>query len=307
MGTSWSVKFFQPAVPLERDAVSREVTALLEKLEQQFSTYRPQSELSRFNAAGRTEWIGVSPELAFVAAESRRISELTGGAFDVTVLPLVALWGFGPDAHSGAIPAPAEIAASRRLVDWRRLEVRLDPPALRKAEPRVAADLSSLAKGFAADAVSRTLTALGAPRHLVQVGGDVRAGAAAAGATGWPVAIELPTDDAPGVAGVILLESRAVSTSGDYRNFVRVGQKRYGHIIDPRTGRPVDGDLASVSVVHDSCATSSALATALFVLGAEEGLRLATREGLACLFLLRDGTGLARRATPEFERWLRKR
>ena len=307
MGTGWSVKFFQPPVPLDRDAVSREVAALLEKLEQQFSTYRPQSELSRFNASDRTDWIAVAPELAFVAAESRRISELTGGAFDVTVLPLVALWGFGPGGQSGTIPSAKEIAAARQRVDWRRLEVRLEPPALRKLEPRVEVDFSSMAKGFAADAVSQRLTALGAPQYLVQVGGDVRAGAAATGAAGWPIAIEQPLDvaSARSVADVIRLAGRAVSTSGDHRNSFRVGRKRYGHIIDPRTGKPVDGDLASVSVVHDSCATSSALATALFVLGADEGFRLATRERLACLFLLRDGAGIVRRPTHEFERLLR--
>ena len=162
-----------------------------------------------------------------------------------------------------------------------------------------------MAKGFAADAVSALLTVAGAPNHLVQIGGDVRSGGTVAEGDGWPVAIEQPLTDASGVACVVVLTGQAISTSGDYRNFFHIGRQRYGHIIDPRTGRPPAGNLASVSVVHDSCATSSALATALFALGAEDAIRLATSEGLACLFLLRQGNGLVRHATPEFERLLR--
>ena len=304
MGTGWTVKLATADRDCDLGAIRRHVAEKLEQLEQLFSTYRPNSELSRFNASHHTEWIAVAPEVARVAAESRRISEITGGAFDVTVEPLVRLWGFGAERRAGDIPSAAELAAARANVGWELLEVRAAPPALRKLQPRLTADFSSMAKGFAADAVSELLTAYGAPNHLVQIGGDVRTGGMLTGGEGWPIAIEQPLDDAPGVAAVVVLVGRAVSTSGDYRNFFQVGRQRYSHIIDPRTGRPPAGNLASVSVVHDSCATSSALATALFVLGAEEGLRLATSEGIACLFLLRDGTRLVRRATPEFERLL---
>lgn len=302
MGTTWSVKFVPSAPAPAADVVERAVTERLEQLEQIFSTYRADSELSRFNASGRTEWISVSPELARVATESRRISELMRGAFDVTVLPLVQLWGFGTTRRSGSLPAASEIARTREGVDWRKLKVRASPPALCKVAPRIAADFSSMAKGFAADSVSELLVRLNAPNHLVQIGGDVKAGGGGPDGAGWRVAIERPSTDSPAVAEVVALNGTALSTSGDYRNFFVSGGRRYGHIIDPRTGEPVSGTLAAVSVVHASCATSSALATALFVLGADEGYRLATAEHLAGFFQERVGAEIRVRATPELER-----
>lgn len=302
MGTTWRVKYATAAAspPLEPEAVAREVSGCLEQLEQLLSTYRPDSELSRFNRFAETGWFSVAPEVAWVAAEARAVSGLTGGAYDATVLPLVERWGFGPHGRAAELPGAAELAVLRRRVDWRRLEVRENPPALRKTEAGVGADFSSLVKGYAADAASARLARLGAPRHLVQVGGDMRSGGA-----DWPVAIERPLEERVEVEAVVTLAGDALSTSGDYRNAYRVGARRYGHIIDPRSGAPVEGALASVSVIHASCARSSALATALFVLGPEEGWRLAEREGIAALFLVRSGAGFERRMTPAFARRLR--
>jgi thiamine biosynthesis lipoprotein len=304
MGTGWSVKFVQPRTPLISADVERAVIERLEELEQLFSTYRRQSALSRFNALQHTEWEPVAPELAIVASESREVSRITGGAFDVTVYPLVQLWGFGSRHRSGTVPSTAEIAVARARVDWRRLEVQLSPPALRKTEPSVSADFSSMAKGFSADSISDLLTELGAPDHLVQVGGDLKSGGSKIRDEGWHAAIEQPVGDARAIACVLVLTGEALSTSGDYRNFFHVGRQRFGHIIDPRTGQPPASGLASVSVVHASCAMSSALATGLFVLGPEEGYRLALAHGLACLFQVRNGTELVRRSTPEFDRLL---
>ncbi len=303
MGTTWVAKFQPSAAPgCDSDVLRDRIAAKLESLEQQLSTWRPASDLSRFNATTHTEWFPVPPELAAVAAEALRIAALTGGAFDPTVAPLVRLWGFGPHGRAEGVPSPAAIAAARARIDWRALEVRASPPALRRTRPGIAADFSSTAKGLAADAMSALLTAEGLPRHLVQVGGDVRAGAAADGTSGWSVAIEQPHTETRGIAGVVPLADRAVSTSGNYRNFFQVSGRRHGHIIDPRTGQPVDGELAAVSVVHASCATSSSLATGLFVLGPEEGMRLAREQKLACLFFVRRGSTLVRLASPEFER-----
>jgi thiamine biosynthesis lipoprotein len=269
MGTTWSVKFIQGANPIAPAEVQREVSNELERLEQIFSTYRAQSELSRFNAVRHTDWIPVAADMARVAEESRCISAFTGGAFDVTVHPLVQLWGFGARRRTGSVPAAGEINAARARVDWRALEVRLSPPALRKARPAITADLSSIVKGFAADRVGEILIRLGVPDHLVLVGGDVKAGGRGPEGTGWRTAIEHPSHERRSPAAVFALTGRALSTSGDYRNFFSADGRRYGHIIDPRTGVPASGELASVSVVHDSCATSSALATGLFVLGVD--------------------------------------
>ncbi len=309
MGTTWSAKFLPlpPATAPERALITARIAATLEHLETLFSTYRPDSELSCFNTSSSTDWHPVSPELARVAFEARRISELTGGAFDVTIDPLIRLWGFGPDGRRHTLPTDAEIAAARIRGDYRRLEVRRSPPALRKSSAELSADFSSIAKGFAADTVSELLTSLGAPDHFVQIGGDIKTAGAHAWRTGIdaPPALSAPPSfvppATPSLATIVALSGRALSTSGDSRNFMTVAGRRYGHIIDPRTGRPVASSLASVSVVHASCATSSALATALFVLGPDAGLALANREHLACLFIIREGHVRRHRATPEFE------
>jgi len=310
LGTTWTVKFVQPSPPLNPATLTARISATLERLEQQFSTYRPNSELSRFNAARSTEWITVSPELARVAASSRALSVLTGGAFDATIFPLVQLWGFGPQRRSGPPPTAAEIAAARARVDYRQLGIRLSPPALRKTSPDLAADFSSMAKGFAADAVAAQLTSLGSANHYVQLGGDI----ATAGTHIWPVAIEAPlsaesatpaSTATPAIAQTLSLAGQSLSTSGDGRNFFEHSGRRYGHILDPRTGAPAASPLASVSVVAPTCAESSSRATALFVLGPEAGFALAVRENWPALFLLRTGPTLTPRPTPEFTRLTR--
>ena len=313
MGTAWSAKFLQPApptAPLAAAAVTAQISARLEALETIFSTYRPTSELARFNTTVTTDWQPVSPELARVALASRELSALTAGAFDATVAPLIHLWGFGPQRRTGQpLPTSAEITAARARVDYRRLAVRLSPPALRKELPSLAADFSSLAKGFASDELSALLTSLGATHHLVQIGGDIKTSGAPAPATGWRTMIESPlTSSNSQPAALVLLHGEALSTSGDTHNFFTVADRRYGHVIDPRTGEPVNGPLDSVSVIAPTCAQSSSLATALFVLGAEAGYRFAIEHNIAALFLVRDHSNgaLLHRPTPAFSHFATK-
>ncbi|MEY2879040.1 MAG: Thiamine biosynthesis lipoprotein ApbE precursor [Verrucomicrobiota bacterium] len=308
MGTTWSVKFLPPPTPLDPSALSQKISARLEILEQQFSTYRPASELSRFNATASTDWFPVSPELVQVAVESLRLSALTRGAFDPSVAPLLSLWGFGPHARAGAAPSAAEVAAARVLVDWRRLEARVAPPALRKSSPALAVDCSSMAKGLAVDALGELFLALGAPDHFVQIGGDLRAAGHAADGREWRAGIEAPVaaaiapERAP-LAGVVVLAGAALSTSGNHRNTTTRGGRALGHIVAPASGRPVEHGLVSVSVVAPTCAQSSALATALFVLGPAEGLRFATDQRIACVFHAVDAAGKIRATpSPEFRR-----
>jgi thiamine biosynthesis lipoprotein len=300
LGTTWTVKFLQPAPPLNPATLTARISATLERLEQQFSTYRPNSELSRFNTARTTDWITVSPELARVATDSRALSVLTGGAFDATIFPLVDLWGFGPQRRSGPPPSAAEISAARARTGYRRLESRASPPALRKTSADLAADFSSMAKGFAADTIAAQLSALGSTDHYVQIGGDI----ATVGPRPWRVAIEQPAGSAP-LAQAFHLAGQSLSTSGDAHNSFTHAGRRYGHILDPRTGEPVASLLASVSVVAPTCAQSSARATALFVLGPDAGFALAVRERWSALFLIREGPSFTARPTPEFTRTAR--
>ncbi|HEY1111420.1 MAG TPA: FAD:protein FMN transferase [Opitutaceae bacterium] len=292
MGTTWIVKYRGEA---ESEAVRQRVAERLEALEDIFSLYRPESELSRFNRARTTDWLEVSPELARVAEGSRAISDLTGGAFDATVAPLLALWGFGPKGAVRQAPSGRSLVAARQLVDYRTLEVRRAPPGLRKTRATATADFSSYAKGFAADQVSDLLQVLGLPDHLVQIGGDVKTRSPQS----WRVGVEKP--GAGLVATLELAKESALSTSGNHRNAVEREGRRDGHIIDPHTGRPVVSPVVSVSVIHTSCAQSSSLATGLYVMGLEVGMALAEREGLAVLFLVEEGGLIAPRAS---DAWL---
>lgn len=302
MGTTWRATCIPPAAGWDVRDLERRLAARLEQLEDVFSLYRERSELSRFNAADGTGWIPVPPELAAVARDSARISRLTGGAFDATVAPLLALWGFGPRGSAERLPRPDEIASVRTRVDWRLLEVRDEPPALRKARPGVAADFSSMAKGYAVEQMSALLSNRGITRHLVQIGGDLKSAGDGGAGRGWKVGIERPGSPAGEIAATLVLrEGLALATSGDAHNALEVGNARVGHILDPRTGRPVSSAVASVSVAHGSAATASALATALFVLGVHEGLRTAEANGWAVLFLLRQDGRLEQRATPAFD------
>ena len=298
MGTTWMVKFIQPASPLNPVTLHARISEKLEQLEQQFSTYRPASELSRFNATRRTEWITVSPEIVRVAAAAQALSWRTEGAFDVTVAPLVQLWGFGTQRRASP-PSAQEITFAQALVDWRRLEARQSPPALRKTRPDLSVDFSSIAKGFAVDEIGDRLRALGVDECWVQIGGDIKT----VGARGWRTGIAwpgAPRTQSPATLQVFELIGRALSTSGDANNFFQYEGRRYGHIIDPRTGEPVRGEVAAVSVLDESCAASSARATALFVLGAEQGFTFAVRERIAALFIVRTGEKFTLKPTPEW-------
>ena len=305
MGGTWSAKL--PRLPVSVSAAELEAAAgaLLDRLEGQMSTWRPESDLSRFNRYHGTDWFPVPRELAEVVAAAGRVSEQTGGAFDVTVGPLVNLWGFGADqaaGRAGVVPSEEAIAGARAHVGYRLLESRLSPPALRKADPAVYADLGGIAKGYAAGAVAEYLDSLGATDYLVAVGGELRARGLSHLGRPWRAGIETPTPDVRRVLRQVELRDASLSTSGDYRNFFDAGGRRYSHEIDPRTGRPAENAPASVSVVHPSAAYADAMATALMVLGPERGYDLAVRLDLSVLIVTRGEGRFDARATPAFER-----
>ncbi|MBI5775632.1 MAG: FAD:protein FMN transferase [Verrucomicrobia bacterium] len=300
MGTSYSIQYLPATNTPAPETVRRAAAALLERLEQQMSTYRTNSELSRFNDSRSTNWFAVSPELAQVVGEAQRVSQLTGGAFDVTVNPLVRLWGFGPNRRTGEVPRAAAIAAARTRVDFRKLEVRREPAALRKTDPALTVDLSGIAKGFAVDELAAELKKLGVKNFLVNLAGEIKARGNSAAGRAWRVGVERPVENGRDIGRVVELRNLGLSTSGDYRNFFEARGRRFHHVIDPRTGWPADGGAASVSVAHASNATADALATALAVLGPKAGLELARHEKLAALFVIRQGNQFTEIMTPAF-------
>ncbi|MBI2946617.1 MAG: FAD:protein FMN transferase [Verrucomicrobia bacterium] len=303
MGTTFTVKFLagQPVTPeQDRPKVEAEINRLLEKINGQMSTYLPDSELSRFNQCRHTNWFPVSLELAEVIEKALSISEASHGAFDITVGPLVNLWGFGPEKRPWQIPDADAIARLLPRVGYRNVSTRTNPPGLRKGVPEIYCDLSAMAKGYGVDRIAQYLKSIRVRDYLVQIGGEVRAKGKSPDGRIWKVGIQDPRD-AGRICRSVPLHNQSLSTSGDYvQSFAEHG-KRYSHTIDPRTGWPVVHNLASVSVIHSSSAMADAWATALNVLGPAEGFRLATEQGLVVLMILRLPDGLGEKMTPGFE------
>lgn len=299
MGTTFCVQVVDLPAALDARALRARVDEVLAGIDRTMSTWDPASELSRFNASDSLDWFEVSSGTLTVVAEAQRIGRLTGGAFDVTIGPLVELWGFGPPEPRGR-PTPEALAGVRGAVGFEKLELRATPPALRKRDPALRVDLSAIAKGFAVDEVVRLLEAQGACDFLVEVGGELGArGRNPAGAP-WHVAVEHPPP-AQGVAPCrVALVDCAVATSGDYARFFEQDGVRYTHVIDPRSGLPVQTGVASATVLSASAMEADALATALMVLSPDEGLRLAAREALAVRLLVRVEGGFDERRSLSF-------
>ncbi len=303
MGTTYSLQVVPGAANPGQTEVAALVDGVLAEANERLSTWNPDSEISALNRHGAGSWIPLSPTLLDVLAAARDVSERTGGAFDVTVGPLVELWGFGAGPGSGDQPPPdAEISAALESAGYGKLELRAEPPALRKASPALRLDVGAIAPGYAVDRIARGLDALGARDYLVEIGGEVRARGRSPAGRPWRVAVEAPVPGERRAHAVVELDDAGVSTSGDYRDFRDVGGRRISHTIDPRSGRPVEHALTSVTVVHESAMLADAYATALMVLGPVAGFELAERLGLAALFIERraDGSGFDERETAGF-------
>jgi len=305
MGTVYTVKAVSVPGSAASTALQADIDALLEGVNQAMSTYREDSELSRFNAWNGTDWFPVSGQTATVVGEALRLADLTGGALDVTIGPLVDLWGFGPSTPSGALPSEGELALAASRVGIDHLQVRTEPPALRKTQPGLSVDLSAIAKGYAVDRVAERLELDGIDRYLVEVGGELRVKGLNAEGLAWRIAVETPTPVGRSVQRVVQPGDQGVATSGDYRNFREVNGKRYSHTIDPATGRPVEHTLASVTVLHPSAMVADGLATGLMVMGPGRGMAFAEAEHLPVLMLVRTGDGFQERASSAFETLLR--
>ena len=315
MGTYYRVRAI--AETAERGAIQRIVEERLDAVDRAMSTYRGDSEISRFNRLGAGESVVFSEETWAVLELAWRVREESGGAFDPTVGPLVDAWGFGAPGR-GAEPTPPP---DRRLAELRRavgaVELASEDRGVLKLENGAALDLSAIAKGWAVDRVSEALAEANYTNHLVEVGGEIRTSGHSPAGDPWRIAIEQPPPrpadsdsgplgDAPGTGAppalhqVLPINDGALATSGDYRNYWERDGVRYSHTIDPRTGRPVEHALASASVFHESCALADAYATALMVLGPEDGLEWADENDIAALLLIYRGDSLEERPSAAF-------
>jgi thiamine biosynthesis lipoprotein len=302
MGTVFNITIVAPPVDFDFEAMQLLIIDKLEHIENIASTYRSDSELSRFNALSSTDWEIVVPEFCRMIMAANEISFMTQGAFDITVGPLVNLWGFGPEKQENKLPSDDEIVAAQAVVGYEMLETDCDHSLMRKASASIYVDLSGWAKGHAVDQIAGLLDEQQLTDYLVEIGGELRVRGHNAEQRKFSVAIEKPLTNNDMSYTLVRVSNVSVATSGDYRNFFEHDGKRYSHSIDPRTGRPVSDELAGVTVISTSTAYADAVATAFLVLGPEDGHALAEKLRIAAYFLVRTENGVEEKSTSHFEK-----
>lgn len=302
MGTYYAITYLHDGKNPSVEDVRKKIEERFSAINQQMSTYIPDSELSRFNQFRDVNTpFPVSSNVITVVREAIRLHAVTAGKLDVTVGPLVNLWGFGPDGRANRVPTDAEIRRAKAQCGINNLDIVGD--ALVKKIPDLYVDLSSIAKGFGVEYIADELEALGIDRYLVDVGGEVRGLGASAHGGPWRVAVERPiSQEDTFLDRMVHLADSSVATSGDYRNYFEKDGHRYSHTIDPSIGRPITHNLASVTVMHHSCMTADGLATGLDVLGPDKGMEQAIKMDIACTMIVKEGGTFHEKMSPAWRR-----
>lgn len=306
MGTSYSVQWSDTSPSFSTSELTNQIEQRLVRINLLMSTYIPNSQLSEFNQSRETGWHAVDEELATLVTTALLISKQSEGAFDITVGPLVNLWGFGPSDTSFTFPTDTEINIAKRSIGYKQLEARLDPPALNKKIVDLYVDLSAIAKGYTVDEITQILDEKNIVNYMVEIGGEVKAKGIAPHGNPWRIGIETPNIQRGGIEQVVSLKDVGVATSGDYRNFIEHQGKRYSHTIDPRSGYPVSHNLGSVTVIHESTAIADAWATAFMVLGAEKSYQLSKENNLSGVLITRNGDNYTSTVFGEMQSYLAK-
>lgn len=299
MGTTYSIKLVEhQELQIEAELLKADVDEALVKVNALMSTYDPNSELSRLNKTPAKVPFQISPQTELVIKEAIRISELSNGVLDITVGPLVNLWGFGPDKKPAKTPSPQALANIREYVGLDKFV--LADSRVTKLNDNVYIDLSTIAKGYGVDVVAGILEARGIRAYLVEIGGEMRLKGKKLSGKDWNIAIEKPVNNERAIQQLISIGDNAIATSGDYRNYYEYDGKRYSHLINPNTGYPIDHNLVSVSVVHPSSMTADGLATALIVMGFNEAKELVEANDIAVLMITKEADGFVEYQSPEF-------
>lgn len=301
MGTSYQVTLVaEPGWewPLSREEVQAQLDSRLRQINQWMSTYIDDSTLMRFNRLPQGDWETLPEPLVEVLKISQSVSKRSDGAFDITVAPLVNLWGFGPQAQPEQVPDDETLAASLANLGFQYLE--LDGNRARRLGD-ISLDLSGVAKGYGVDYLSRWLEQQGYRNYLVEIGGEVRLSGSSPRGDAWRIGVEQPSLLQRDGRKTLELSDIALATSGDYRNYYERDGQRYSHTLDPRTGRPIEHNMASVTVLADTAAEADAWATAINVLGPEKGMAVAEREKLPVYMIVREGESYTDRYSEAFK------
>lgn len=301
MGTTYHITVVkgdkQPPSALSQS----EIDELLLEVNASFSTYIDSSEVSTLNLYKGIEGQSKTPEFVALLEEAQRINLLTGGAYDITVGPLVNLWGFGPSFKEDDIPSNELIEQALSNVGFDSISIDADNGLVRKLKPEVYVDFSSIAKGYGVDQLADFIESKGYSNYMVEIGGEMRVNGHNPKGTRWRIAIEKPESSTRAIHKIIHITDIAMATSGDYRNFFLKDGVRFSHTINPKTGKPVRHNLASVTVLNESAATADALATAFMVLGEKKGYDLAMKRELPVFFLVKQRDGFNELMTPAFK------
>ncbi len=298
MGTTYNIKYVGNK-DIDDEGLQGKVDQRLAEINKLMSTYDTTSELSRFNQYRYTNSFAVSDETRVVVEEALRLGELSKGVLDVTVGPLVNLWGFGPTKRPEKIPSDEDIASVRDYVGLDKLSVTEN--GLKKAHPMLYVDLSTIAKGYGVDQIAEMLERYSIENYLIEIGGEMRVKGHRGNGDEWLIAIEKPVTTERAVQKIVSIGTNAIATSGDYRNYYEENGVRYSHLIDPRTGKPIRHSLVSVTVVHPSSMTADGLATAFNVMGWEMARSVAEAENLAVFLIRRTDDGFEEYASSEFD------
>jgi thiamine biosynthesis lipoprotein len=301
MGTTYSIKVVQqPETPIDVKALQGEIDDALIQVNALMSTYDPDSELSKLNEAEAGKPFAISKPTEYVLTEAIRLHNLSGGSLDVTVGPLVNLWGFGPDKRAEVIPTKSQLLEIEDYVGMDKFE--LNSGVVTKLHSKLYIDLSTIAKGYGVDVVADIIEGNQIGDYLVEIGGEMRVAGKKANGSDWRIAIEKPISNERAIQKIISIGNNAVATSGDYRNYFEQDGVRYSHLIEPTTGYPITHNLVSVTVVHASSMTADGLATALNVMGAEKAKELAHRNDLAVFMIMKQGEDFIEYTSPVFDR-----
>ena len=292
MGTSYDIQVVDIPASASLDELSSGVATILSRLDREiFSTYAENSEVSQFNRHRLNAPFSVSDDLMAVLSQSKEVAIESGGVFDITIGPLVNLWGFGPGelVQRSQIPSDAEIRMALESIGVENLLLDTANSEISKTKP-ITIDLSGIAKGYAVDQAAAYLESNGITNYFIEVGGEIKVSGLKPGDLDWVPAIEAPEDGPVRVYEVLTNrgETLALAGSGDYRNYFELDGVRYSHEIDPRSGKPVSHNLAAAFVLAESAARADALATALMILGVEEGRQLIERENLKAFLIYRN-------------------
>lgn len=307
MGTTYNIKVVSTIEQVKSLNLQNNIDSALKQVNQEMSTYITDSEISRFNQLDSTEAIDISAGFARVLKESIRLGELSTGKLDITVGPLVNLWGFGPEQRPEKVPSNKLLADARARVGLKNLHLKNNQ--LSKDIPSLQIDLSTTAKGYGVDVIAELIESSGIHNYLVEIGGEMRLKGFKHTGELWAIAIEKPILDPSGVQRavhqIIIPKDNAIATSGDYRNYFESGGKRFSHIIDPDTGKPINHNLVSVTVIAPSSMTADGLSTTLMVMGTAKGMEFAVKNDIAALFISKTENGFQEQFTVKFKPYLK--